>query len=1236
MSELPQEFILHNQTELEDLAWELEAAAGQFSLMLARCNYADLRSQLVEALQQLCPLDIQVLVLQSTDIALYTRIQTELGEKQPGALMVFGLETVQHLEQLLSTANQVREEFRKNCPFPIVLWVTDDVQRLLVRAAPDLESWATKTHFTLPPEALNQGLQQACDRLFSILLDGLEDRDELHPDLDLGLFNLTEIAVAVQELKTQGQELDPTVQASLDFVRGLQSENPLTALEYFEKSCQFWRQCQETIEVSFETQNFWLQEGLLLFYIAQAQYTIAASASQTPGWEQVRRSVQDAIAKFEQATRSDLISRCIPLLERVLQKLEAWDELEKIAQQGITLHRTYGSLTRLSQDYGFLAKVALEQQQWIAAQQSAQQALVTLEDEPNDRLWLRGLYLLFLAQAERQLGNPEAAIAHLIKANAATVSDRGYPKFAVRILEELRDLYFERHQYLEAFEAKQARLSIEQQYGIRAFVGAGRLQPQRQAAVAEFQAATDGMVAPEIAAAGRQQDLARLIERIGRNDCKLIVIHGGSGVGKSSIVNAGLVPELKQKAIGVYENLPVVVQQYTSWAVTLEQNLLDALTEKLGYSVGVPHTYYADAVGEIFRQLRQNEQRNLRTVLIFDQFEEFFFTQPDPAMRLLFFQFLGQCLQTTSDISRVKVVLSLRKDYLHYLLEINQMPAMEQTGIDPLSRNVLYELGNFTPRDARIIIQNLADRVRFYLEPALIDRLVEDLAQEIGAVRPIELQVVGAQLQAENITTLAQYQAFGRESKQELVKRYLYGVVTDCGDENRQLAELILYLLTDEKGTRPLKTRAELERDLTVFEVDVLAKASSLDLVLHIFSASGLAVVVPEAPDNRYQLVHDYIATFIRQQQSPQLEKLLADLDIERQRRQQAEQALATLEEQKQVAEAELKSLTVEQNRAKQELIVTTRQVRRRSTLGAVALGLAIVAVPTASISFIGANHAAQRARSAEASVDQAKKQVVQVEANAKQRQQEADINVQDAKQQVQQAQDKQREADQKAQKANQAVERAKSELSQISKKSAQEIQTAQAERQQAQAQADQARQEQREANQQVRVAQAVLRNAQHERELALAQREIALEGTNLERAGVASMRRFQFQQTEALLAATRAGQQLKSVIQTNHIKTLADYPALSPLLALQTSLDTLRETLFEGHQGPVYQVVFSPDGQRLATGGDDGTARLWNLQGQELAKFEGHQGPVSQVVFSPDGQRLATGGADGTARLWN
>jgi hypothetical protein len=121
----------------------------------------------------------------------------------------------------------------------------------------------------------------------------------------------------------------------------------------------------------------------------------------------------------------------------------------------------------------------------------------------------------------------------------------------------LQKLYFEQKEYLKAFEIKLERQSIEQQYGFRAFVGAGRIQPRRQAKLALTQVKSQETIAPEITASGRQLDVERLVQRIGEPSYKLIVIHGQSGVGKSSLVNGGLVPALKQKAIGTSDVLPV-------------------------------------------------------------------------------------------------------------------------------------------------------------------------------------------------------------------------------------------------------------------------------------------------------------------------------------------------------------------------------------------------------------------------------------------------------------------------------------------------------------------------------------------------------------------------------------------------------------------------------------------------------------------------------------------------------
>jgi WD40 repeat protein len=74
---------------------------------------------------------------------------------------------------------------------------------------------------------------------------------------------------------------------------------------------------------------------------------------------------------------------------------------------------------------------------------------------------------------------------------------------------------------------------------------------------------------------------------------------------------------------------------------------------------------------------------------------------------------------------------------------------------------------------------------------------------------------------------------------------------------------------------------------------------------------------------------------------------------------------------------------------------------------------------------------------------------------------------------------------------------------------------------------------------------------------------------------------------------------------------------------------------IMAGHTNPVTQVSFSPDGTRLVTASLDGTARVWKLDtGAELATLAGHRGPVTAAVFVDDSD-VATGGDDGTVRLW-
>ncbi|BAY74735.1 WD-40 repeat-containing protein [Nostoc linckia NIES-25] len=1077
-----------------------------------------------------------------------------------------------------------------------------------------------------------------------------------------------ELHFAIKELQNRGITLEPELHASLEFVFGLDnyvSDRINPAINHFQKSLQIWQklgdrgdegmgrlvlsvaevwgdgeeisphlsstppsQHPNTSSSPFSSSSppsppspLFLRQGVLLFYLGLCCCRLAEQnqVENRRHWLAAKSYFQQSLNILQIAGCLNIVAEFIGQLAEVLQNLHDWEQLQIVAQRSLELHQIYGNQIQLACDYGFLAQVAVQQSRWVQASILAHVSLLKLaeaqkQNDPYNCLFpllLAQIYYLILAKAQRNIGEKEVAREYLEKAakelpEALEYSAHQYDAHRyIRLLRTLRSLYFEEGRYLEAYYIRQKRRSVEQQYGFRAFIGAGRLQPQRQATnPALMLPAGSSTVALEIGASGRERDINDLIGRISRADQKLIVIHGQSGVGKSSTVTAGLVPALQNRAIGDQIAVPVVLQVYTDWARELGKSLSEAMSQIKGEAAiepeVLPESITPSTIVNILQQLEKNADNHLITVLIFDQFEEFFFGYSDRHQKQAFDKFISDCL----NIPFVKVILSLREDYLHRLLDFKHLSSLEAINNNILDKNIRYQLNNFSPEYAKAIIKKLTERSQLHLEPALIDALISDLSTEFGEVRPIELQVVGAQIQDERITTLEEYQPY-RPNK--LIERYIKELIKDCGPENERAALLVLYLLTDESNNRPFKTRAELAAQLTELE-----DASKLELILDILVRSGLVVLFPDVPE-RYQLIHDYLVDLIRylQQQESSLQVQLNQL------RQKVEQSQAEIE------------------RLKSELSQKKQPTKLIDTHPQQGLGL-----------LTELRELQKREELSQLEIEQLRAELKEKELTAK----------------LAESQEKQRLSEAKLNRSLKIALTASvlaifglsvsivtaidSEIKTLSVSSEALF---------ASQKGIDALKEGIKAGKKLQQTIWVDSNTREQVLTALYQAVSGVREYNRFDGHISGVNSVIFSRHSPLIASASADTTIKIWgLDGSLVKTLSGHKDVvnsisfspdSQIIASASQDKTVKlwnlrdgqllATLL-GHQGVVNSVSFSPDSQLIASASTDKTIKLWTQDGKLLKTLDGHNSAVLAVAWSPDGQTIASGSADNTIKLWS
>jgi len=231
---------------------------------------------------------------------------------------------------------------------------------------------------------------------------------------------------------------------------------------------------------------------------------------------------------------------------------------------------------------------------------------------------------------------------------------------------------------------------------------------------------------------GREHEVGAICSQI--TSRRSFILHGRSGVGKSSILRAGLMPKLKAQGHFVF-----VIRCFTDPV----HQMVNALSWACGAEGGCELS---------LDQLVRTVSGDHHVIFFLDQFEEFFSLLGEEARR----HFLDVAGELSSGDLPVRLVFALREDLL---AEMSQL----KIAIPEIFHHE-YRLKRLTREQAELAITGPARAVGCRYEPALVARLLEDIGDAAG-VDPPQLQIVCDNLydsrDAKGAITLEAYERLG-------------------------------------------------------------------------------------------------------------------------------------------------------------------------------------------------------------------------------------------------------------------------------------------------------------------------------------------------------------------------------------------------------------------------------------------------------------------------------------------
>ncbi|MFV2070915.1 MAG: TIR domain-containing protein, partial [Pirellulales bacterium] len=232
---------------------------------------------------------------------------------------------------------------------------------------------------------------------------------------------------------------------------------------------------------------------------------------------------------------------------------------------------------------------------------------------------------------------------------------------------------------------------------------------------------------------GRDMYIDKLVKKVEQR--ALVAVVGASGSGKSSVVRAGLLPQLRSRDRNkVWEIVTMVPGDEPLHALAaammplVEPDLsgYDVIPKRneVATHLKAKKTRLADLVTEALKQ----QQGTDRLLLVVDQWEELYTQCEDEDVRQ---RFIDELLDATArKQSPLSVVLTVRSEFYDVLLQ-------DRALLDRLEDGKL-DLGPMTRDELRAVIEKPADAVGLVFQDGLVDRLLSDAGEEPGRLPLLE------------------------------------------------------------------------------------------------------------------------------------------------------------------------------------------------------------------------------------------------------------------------------------------------------------------------------------------------------------------------------------------------------------------------------------------------------------------------------------------------------------------